>query len=121
MNHYRYIALFDDRFGRALHALTNDPVELLARRIAEEQMTVKVAGNARVYEVAACDVDLGRLTERAKRLSYLQLVRSNRLVVLDALAKRTMSNDDLEVLRRELQIVFPLGTWNPPWPRIEED
>jgi hypothetical protein len=116
----RYIVLIDDVYGRAGFGTTDDPVEFLARRVAEDKLSIKAAQAAPVFQVQPCDVDPEVLRQRVERMRLLFRARDNRLTVLDLLAKKKLDETGLDALRAEMVETFPLGDWSPPWPRTED-
>jgi hypothetical protein len=117
---YRYITVFSDHFGVVRHQQTDDPTRVLAIRVAEGLMTPKQAEKAEVFEVSAVQLDAKALKDAIKFQRLVELARSNPDPIRTALLAKKMSQEELRVLREELQLRCDEEAFAEPWPFREE-
>jgi len=117
----RYIVLFDDRFGRRSHTTSDNPVAMLARKVAEHEISPEAARSAAIYEASKVPNDARAMNAAIDHARRLHMVRDNRQVVLREIEKRKIDESGVESLRDELRSAYPLDSFDPPWPRVDDD
>lgn len=105
----RYLVVFDDQLGRPSHGVVEDPVGFLAYRVAAGDMTSKQANACSVFEVRGTESALmADLPSRIKRYEFLFLVRHNRPLLSEMLAKGKLTQEQVDEALAELRLLWPL-------------
>jgi len=111
-----YIVLFDDVHGRRTHGVTRTPVEMLAERINDGQMSTAQLSGVKVMELSStCDVD-AEVKDLATRLRQAENARMNPEVLRKQIKKNKVTPEEVEAIRQLLQRRHPDENYDSPWP-----
>lgn len=117
---YRFVVIFMSPDGRVTHGLTDDPIRLLAMRVADGSLTAKQAATSEVYSISPATVDRGALESAVAFHRLVAVARTNPDPIRKAILSGEMAPDQLERLRAELMSRVDGDAYAAPWPFREE-
>jgi hypothetical protein len=117
---YRFVVIFMTPDGRVTHGLTDDPIRLLATRVADGSMTAKQAATSEVYSISPAMVDRGALDSAVAFQRLVAVARTNPDPIRKAILGGEMPPEQLERLRAELMSRIDGKAYAAPWPFRED-
>lgn len=117
---YRFVVILTTPDGRVIHGLTNDPIRLLAMRVADGSMSAKQAAAAEVYAITPAAVDKAALDAAIAFHRLVAVARSNPDPIRKAILSGAMTEGQVEELRAELMSHVDGDAYASPWPFREE-
>ena len=117
---YKFVVIFTTSDGRVTHGLTNDPIRLLAMRVAEGLMSVKQAAASAVYAISPVAINSVALEAAVRFHRLVTVAMSNPEPIRKAILRGEMVPEQLEELRAELMSRVGGEEFGPPWPFNEE-